>query len=278
MKNVKLIASDMDHTLLMENGKLPDGFFDYIDRLDEKGIRFVVASGRPMYTLRDMFGDKMDKMVVIGDNGAAISNCGKIIYKSLMDVEEYQSMIRFVEDETDGVAVLCALSGAYVLKKYEKYAKFFKAFLSNLVFVDDMRSLDVESNKFTIFAPDKDAAVKYKEIYTPRFGDNFSVTVGGREWIDIMNKGINKGMAMRKIGELLGIDTSEMMAFGDNFNDAEMLKAAKYGFLVENGSPALREEVPFLAPPNTSSGVIQVLRRVLAQNGRVCESDFRRAK
>lgn len=36
MKNVKLIASDMDHTLLMENGKLPDGFFDYIDRLDEK--------------------------------------------------------------------------------------------------------------------------------------------------------------------------------------------------------------------------------------------------
>jgi len=117
MKNVKLIASDMDHTLLMENGKLPDGFFDYIDRLDEKGIRFVVASGRPMYTLRDMFGDKMDKMVVIGDNGAAISNCGKIIYKSLMDVEEYQSMIRFVEDETDGVAVLCALSGAYVLKK-----------------------------------------------------------------------------------------------------------------------------------------------------------------
>ena len=57
-----------------------------------------------------------------------------------------------------------------------------------------------------------------------------------------------------------------------------MLKAAKYGFLVENGSTALREEVPFLAPPNTSSGVMQILRRVLAQNGRVCESDFRRAK
>ena len=43
MKNVKLIASDMDHTLLMENGKLPDGFFDYIDRLDAipKGESFA---------------------------------------------------------------------------------------------------------------------------------------------------------------------------------------------------------------------------------------------
>ena len=75
-----------------------------------------------------------------------------------------------------------------------------------------------------------------------------------------------------------GVLPEGMMAFGDTFNDAEMLKAAKYGFLVENGSPALREEVPFLTPPNTSSGVMQVLRRVLAQNGRVCESDFRRAK
>lgn len=263
MKNVKLIASDMDHTLLMENGKLPDGFFDYIDRLDEKGIRFVVASGRPMYTLRNMFGDKMDKLVVIGDNGAAISNCGEIIYKSLMDVEEYQKMIRFVEDETDGVAVLCALSGAYVLKKYEKYAKFFRAFLRNLTFVDDMRSLDVEANKFTIFAPDGDAAVKYKEIYTPRFGDNFSVTVGGREWIDIMNKGVDKGMAMRKIGELLDVDTSEMMAFGDNFNDAEMLKTVYYSYIVANAQPGMEKFARFRAPSNEERGVLQVMEQVL---------------
>ena len=90
--------------------------------------------------------------------------------------------------------------------------------------------------------------------------------------------GVHKGAALLRLGERLGVPPEGMMAFGDTFNDAEMLKAAKYGFLVENGSPALREEVPFLAPPNTNSGVMQILRRVLAQNGRVCESDFRRAK
>lgn len=265
MKNVKLIASDMDHTLLMENGELPEGFFDYIDRLDERGIRFVVSSGRPMYTLRDMFGDKMDKMAVIGDNGAAISNCGKIIYKSLMDVEEYQKMIRFVEDETDGVAVLCALEGAYVLKKYEKYAEFFHAFLRNLVFVDDMRSLDVEANKFTVFAPNGDATQKFNEIYKPRFGDDFSVTVGGSEWIDIMNKGIDKGMAIRKLGEILGIDTGEMMAFGDNFNDVEMLKTVYYSYIVANAQPGMEEFARFRAPSNEERGVLQVMEQVLKE-------------
>ena len=93
-----------------------------------------------------------------------------------------------------------------------------------------------------------------------------------------MNPGIHKGAALLWLGERLGVPPEGMMAFGDTFNDAEMLKAAKYGFLVENGSPALRAEVPFLAPPNTEYGVMQVLHRVLAQNGRVCESDFRRAK
>ena len=56
--------------------------------------------------------------------------------------------------------------------------------------------------------------------------------------------------------------------------DAEMLTAAKYGFLMENGSAPLRTKVPFLAPPHTQAGVMQVLHRVLAQDGWVCPADF----
>ena len=126
--------------------------------------------------------------------------------------------------------------------------------------------------------PEGDAQKGYDALYGLVWGGRFSVAVAGADWVDIMNPGVHKGAALLQLGERLGVPPEGMMAFGDTFNDAEMLKAAKYGFLVENGSPALREEVPFLAPPNTSSGVMQVLRRVLAQNGRVCESDFRRAK
>ena len=133
-------------------------------------------------------------------------------------------------------------------------------------------------DKFTIYFPEGDAQKGYDALYGPVWGGRFSVAVAGADWVDIMNPGVHKGAALLLLGERLGVPPEGMMAFGDTFNDAEMLKAAKYGFLVENGSPALREEVPFLAPPNTSSGVMQVLRRVLARNGRVCESDFRRAK
>lgn len=265
MQNVKLIASDMDHTLLLENGDLPNNFFDYIDRLDEKGIRFVVASGRPMYTLKHMFEEKLDKLAIISDNGAAITNGGEMIYKSLMLVEDYQEMIRFVEEETDGVSVLCALEGAFVLKKYEKYAEFFRSFLRELIFVDDMRSLEVEANKFTVFLPEADSVKKYEEVYVPRFGNRFSVTIGGDVWIDIMNKGIDKGMAMRKIGEILNIDTGEMLAFGDNYNDVEMLKTVYYSYIVANAQPGMEKFARFRAPSNEECGVLQIIEQVLKE-------------
>lgn len=99
-------------------------------------------------------------------------------------------------------------------------------------------------DKFTIYFPEGDAQKGYDALYGPVWGGRFSVAVAGADWVDIMNPGVHKGAALLLLGERLGVLPEGMMAFGDTFNDAEMLKAAKYGFLVENGSPALREEVP----------------------------------
>lgn len=89
-----------------------------------------------------------------------------------------------------------------------------------------------------------------------------------------MNPGVHKGAALQTLGQLWGLPSESMMAFGDTYNDAEMLRTAKYGFLMENGSVPLRRKVPFLAPSHREAGVMQVLHRVLAQNGCVCPEDF----
>ena len=100
------------------------------------------------------------------------------------------------------------------------------------------------------------------------------MAVAGKNWVDVMNPGVHKGAALEQLGRQFNIPSTGMMAFGDTYNDAEMLTAAKYGFLMENGSAPLRAKVPFLAPPHTQAGVMQVLHRVLAQDGWVCPADF----
>lgn len=105
-------------------------------------------------------------------------------------------------------------------------------------YVPHLEDVTARVDKFTIYFPEGDSQKGYDELYGPVWGERFSVAVAGADWVDIMNPGIHKGAALLRLGERLGVPPEGMMAFGDTFNDAEMLKAAKYGFLVENGSPA----------------------------------------
>lgn len=83
MKQVKLIATDMDHTLLTEQGELPPRFAEYIHELNHYGITFAIASGRPLYTLKKVFANLQDELTFISDNGGVISHHGERIYQSL---------------------------------------------------------------------------------------------------------------------------------------------------------------------------------------------------
>ncbi|MFB5761324.1 HAD-IIB family hydrolase [Paenibacillus medicaginis] len=215
MNNVKLIASDMDHTLLTEKGELPPNFDQYILELDKLGIVFAIASERALYTLEDMFPEIKDKICFISDNGGIISYKGEVIFKSLLKPADYQPMIRFVEDNTNGIAILCGLDSAYIAGKYKGNEAFLKTFYSNITFVEELDQVITEAAKLTIYFPNKNSKQYFEETFKPKYGYDFSVTAEDAIWIDIMNHGINKGKAMKVLGERLGKDSEQMMVFGD---------------------------------------------------------------
>jgi len=189
--------------------------------------------------------------------------------------EGWRALNRLSREHGD-IAVLCGLDSAYVEKQYAAYDAVMKQFYTRVEYVDRLEDVTAPADKFTIYLPRHDAQSAYDTAYS---GQNatYSVAVAGECWVDIMNPGVHKGAALLHLGERLNIPAESMMAFGDTFNDAEMLKAARYGFLMENGSAALRREIPFLAPANTEYGVMQVLRQVVAQKGEVSPEDFRKA-
>lgn len=273
MDRIRLVASDMDATLLDENSQLPPDFEAAVKALAEKGIRFAAASGRPLYTLEEMFPNLRKEMILIGDNGGAIRWNGENLYTSEMPPEGWRALARKTR-EVGAVAVLCGLKSAYVERQYQQYDRVMKQFYTRVEYVDDLTAVTEPADKFTIYLPRDNSQEAYDNIYGPACGTEFSVAVAGKNWVDIMNPGVHKGAALVILGEKLSISTAEMMAFGDTYNDAEMLETARYGFLMENGSLPLRQRVPFLAPPHWEYGEMQVLHRLLEQNGMVCPEDF----
>jgi len=104
---IKLIATDMDGTLLDENGHLPEGFIEILDRIKAKNIKLVVASGRPYYTLQTNFGPIGSSLSFICENGAIVVDNNKIIYESIIDSNDVTDIIKCSKEIDGNVLVLC---------------------------------------------------------------------------------------------------------------------------------------------------------------------------
>lgn len=273
MDRIRLVASDMDATLLDEHSQFPPDFVPMVRALAGQGIRFAAASGRPLYTLEEMFAPLLDEVVLIGDNGGAVRWRGEDLFVSEMEPEGWRELARQTRAAGD-VPVLCGLDSAYVERKDQRYDAILRPFYTHIVYVEDLTAVDARADKFTVYLPQDNARQAYDALYGPLCGARYSAAVAGSCWVDVMNPGIHKGAALAALGRRWDIPAAGMMAFGDTFNDAEMLQTARYGFLMENGSPELRAVVPFLAPSHRQHGVTQILRRVLAQNGLVSPQDF----
>lgn len=279
MDRIRLIASDMDATLLDEHSQLPPKFTETVRALAGQGILFAAASGRPLYTLETMFPELLDEIILIGDNGGAARWKGSDLFVSEMPAAGWRRLARRTKQAGD-VGLLCGLQAAYAEKRDEKYDAVFKNFYTRVEYVDDLTAVEAAADKFTIYLPRDNSQEAFDRVYGAFHTGNggaFSAAVAGKNWVDVMNPGVDKGAALARVGALLGIPAESMMTFGDTYNDAEMLTGAKYGFLMANGSEPLRAKVPFLAPSNREYGVMQVLEKVLAQNGAVSPEDFTKA-
>lgn len=258
---IKLISTDMDGTLLDENGNLPPDFYEVYNELLKRDIKFVIASGRPYVTLKNQFEDISESLTYICDNGAYIVDNNSLADISIIDKS---CILRALElcDKLRLKVILCGTKGFYLNPLIPEEAEEILKYYISPVEVDDLYAVDDDIFKITILdlkGAEKNSA---KEIL-PAFSDNYTAQVSGEFWIDIMNKGINKGSALSKIQQKFNIKRSETMTFGDYLNDIELLKVADYSYAVENAHPSVKQTAKFRAPENSKYGVTSEIKKIL---------------
>ena len=263
---VRMIASDMDHTLLDEHGEVPPGFDGYLRRLHAAGITFVAASGRPLNRLKQMFPPH-EGVGYIGDNGGTVSHGDTVLFQSLLDPESYRAMARLTLRVTPGVPVACGPDAAYVLHAHAGHEDYLSRFNPRIVYIDDFEELNAAIDKFSAYLPQGESIRYFEEVFRPAYADRFSVTTGSPLWVDVMNQGVHKGHGMRVLAKHLELDRHQLMAFGDGYNDLEMLDEAHHSYAVSNAYDEVRRRARFLAGSNADHGVLTVIRQVLAARG-----------
>lgn len=260
--NIKLVALDMDGTLLDSQKNMPQDFIPWVKAHPE--IKTVIASGRQYYTILRDFPDFGDDLAIIAENGSLIFDRGVQIFMDSMAKEDVHQTLDLIATMPEIVPIVCGRDSAYISTSVSS-----EAFDQSAIYYDHIKKVDDLH-----FWADKDDVLKIALFfvdsnaheYTESFGalnERVCAILSGTRWIDIANRSVNKGSAIKFMFAKFGISREEACAFGDYLNDVTMLEACEESYCMENGHPDLKLISKHIAPSNDDDGVMKVLRNIV---------------
>ena len=265
LKELKTVIFDMDGTALNDQKEMDKLLIAYRNEIKAAGVTMMIASGRLDQMVYNYMNELELDSPIIGSNGATITYQNGVkpaIFSQEIAPADMQQLIDLAV-ELDATYHVFTLHGLYGAKNEGRLA----------YYSDSNESKDTEEqvvigvgDKYTQTENLPDA-VKFLLVTEDRaVRDQFEVLANalnlesaesGDNLFDIMAPGISKGNAINVLVEKGIIDLETTLVFGDNFNDVEMLEAAKYPIVMENAADAIKAYAWDIAPLNNDSGVGQ---------------------
>ncbi len=257
---VRMIAVDLDGTLMNSRGEMPLDFQDWV--LNHPDVITVIASGRQYFTLQDDFSKIQDVAVFLSENGAMIGKGNELIHTDVIPDYKMVALTDKMLQVSDVRLIICGLKSAYLIGNKEgKMADAAVAFhrLIEIDSIDDIIGKD-KLIKMAIFCPLENAFELFDKIQPLPAG--LVPTISGKQWIDVMSNRVNKGIGLSILMDRFNISSEECMAFGDLLNDVEMLQTAGISFAMGNASPEAKAAARFQTDTNDRDGVMKILRNI----------------
>lgn len=264
---IKLVASDIDGTLLVEGtNQLNPALYETIRALHKKGVSFAAASGRQYSSIRRLFEPVKDEIFFIAENGSYVVYQDIAIQQVIMNREQCEKLIREIRKMEGCELTVASFDCMYVETKDEQFIDWLvNGYRNDLQIVDDVLALDIPINKISIYK--RSGVEDIAEEVIDRWKGAFKSVVAGAVWIDFMDYRADKGSALRMLQRLYGVARDETMAFGDNENDLGMLAAAGESYAVGNARESVKRKVKHIADENVNDGVLKELNTLLAKPG-----------
>lgn len=257
---IKLIASDLDGTLL-QNGaqELTPRAIELIHELTQRGVRFVAASGRQYDNERRLFSPIKDEISYIAENGSLCIHQGQVISRGVIPDDLAYRIMDEVKKEPGYEILVSREDSCFIEDSSPEFVDHIVNVMKNTTrIVDDVRTLKGPFLKIAaanMVSHDVSSYLKHlQNTYSPAL----KVVTSGNIWIDFIVPGYNKGTALQKLMDLFHIKPEECMAFGDQYNDIEMLELVGQGYAMSNAAPGIAGHAAYV-----TDSVEEVLEDVL---------------
>jgi Cof subfamily protein (haloacid dehalogenase superfamily) len=253
----RLVATDLDGTLVDSRGELSERTREVLDRLDDLGVPLVVVTARPLRWMTELWP-------VVGRHGIGIVSNGAIVYDVAADrIHELAG----IEVEA-GLALVAAVRAALptAVFAFELVSGF-----AHEPAYDEPHHVPEGSPsgpaeelltgtavKVLVKAPGTDP-VQLRDAVSTAVGDLATPTWSVDGLVEISAAGVTKAAALERVCDRLGVAAADVLAFGDMPNDLPMLAWAGTSYAMANAHPSVLAAVKHVAPSNDEDGVAQVL-------------------
>ena len=270
--DIKVIATDMDGTLLDPKGQLDLPRLEKIlDKLDQRGIRFVIATGNEVHRMRQLLEHLAERVVLVVANGARIFENNELIQAQTWDDAIVdRALAHFKGRECQDQFVVTAMNGGFVKEgtvftELDKFMtpEMIEQLYQRMNFVDEFDpNLFGGVLKMSMVVGEERLDSVLQEI-NDLFDGHVRAVSSGYGCIDILQDGIHKAWGLVELLKRWNLKPEQIMAFGDSENDIEMLELAGISYAMENAEEAVKRVATKVAPANSQAGVYKVLENWL---------------
>lgn len=262
---IKAVAVDMDGTFLNRQNDYDRPRFEKVfAKMQEQGVRFIVASGNQYYQLRSFFKGYPD-ITYVSENGALVFDDQGLQQEQHFSKELAEKITTFlIEGDHDLEFVACGIKSSYMLTSaseiFKKFARIYSYELEEVESFDEL-----PNDPIVKFALDVEVAKTYEiaEHLNDAFAGEITAVTSGHGSIDIIIPGVTKGRAIKRLLDEWGLEPNQLASFGDANNDLEMLALTENSYAMKECSPEVLATAKHRAPSHDESGVLQVLEELL---------------
>lgn len=278
MKDIKLVALDLDGTLFDNSSHISERNLTAIRSITDKGIHVVISTGRPFEGIPfdQIKGTGINYAITANGSGIYEISTGKCLYENAMDEELVTPILNFLLTRDihmdafiggKGYTPVQCVETAQKLtvpSSIKNYIITTRTRLDNILQFIHENQLKVQ--KMTLnFYPAADGTLIDRETVRKFLVSNPSITTvcGGYNNLEFTRADANKGVGLRKLAEILGVNPDAAMAIGDTENDLAIIEAAGIGVAMGNATDAVKARADYVTTTNTKDGVAAAIEHFI---------------
>jgi len=260
----KLMAVDVDGTLLDSKDNLTDETVRVVKQGIERGLVFAISTGRPIQSIIPIIDKLGLDLPFIAHNGALVimGKSQKVLYERNLEPSDAEKI--FTMGDKYGASVVVWVDNKSYANRFDERTRLYEGLSrSKLSLVTDLSELLRNGATKVLWHDEPDSIEQYQKEVGKYLSGNVNYHITKPMFLEFVDRHASKAIALKKLAEHFSIKQDEIIAVGDSLNDISMIEFAGLGVAMANARDVVKEKAGYITLSNDEDGVAHVIKEFI---------------